>query len=327
MSRSSRLSRTVAVLCGAVSVALLVASCSAPHAPASTSRNGPGTAVPTAPTIPPEPEGSAEYSLTSGGLSRTYRLYVPADLPDPAPLVVMLHGGGGSGAIAERAFGWDAKADEGRFVVAYPDGLGPAVPAWNTLGDCCGYPAREGVDDVGFIQDMVAAIGSRIPLDDKRIYATGMSNGGMMAYTLACRTDLFAAIGPVSATMLDPCEHPAPASVIHIHGLRDTNVPFSGAKGTGTAAIDGPPIEQVIDDWRTTDDCATATTVAAGVVTTSTSTCAEGRAVELITIADGAHGWPTKPAARRTGKDGTGPSDALDATDTIWRFFSAHPKP
>lgn len=292
-----------------------------PVAPAAPS--GTGTPAPV-----PGASGSEEFTLVSGGIARTYRVHTPAGLPPEAPLVVMLHGGGGSAAVAEQYYGWDQEADREKFVVAYPDGLGPVEPAWNTGGGCCGYPARNDIDDVRFIQDMVAAIGSRIPLDDRRIYAAGISNGGIMAYTLACRTDLFAAIGPDSATMLGTCETPAPTSVIHIHGLQDTTIPFDGGTGAGPAAIDGPPVPAVIDQWRVVDRCAPATSTTAGVVTTAVGTCAEGRAVELVTIADGGHGWPGSPVkAGRSTAGGNQPSEALDATGTIWRFFAAHPKP
>lgn len=322
------------VLCSAVVVCLIgigAAIVFLPHP------GGPHAAAAPSPTVatktpdssaPPSVSGSQQFTLTSGGVSRTYRVHTPTGLGAPAPLVVMLHGGGGSGAVAEQYYGWDTEADREKFVVAYPDGLGPNVPAWNTDGGCCGYPARENIDDVAFIQDMIAAIQTRTPIDARRIYAAGISNGGIMAYTLACQTDLFAAIGPDSATMLDPCGSPSPTSVIHIHGLADTMIPFAGGVGSGTAAIDGPPVPAVIDRWRATDRCAPATATTSGVVTTSTSACADGRAVELITISNGGHGWPGSPVkAGRSTVGGNQPSDALDATDVMWRFFAAHPKP
>lgn len=118
-------------------------------------------------------------------------LYVPDGLPAQAPLVVMLHGGFGSAAQAERAYGWDRLADTAKFAVAYPDGLGRA---WNAGGGCCGRSAADGVDDVGFVAAAVSDIARQVDVDPKRVYATGISNGGMMTYALACRTALFAAI-------------------------------------------------------------------------------------------------------------------------------------
>ena len=222
-------------------------------------------------------------------MSRTFLVYRPAMLPAAAPLVVMLHGGFGTAAQAEKSYHWDAEADAGHFVVAYPDGLDRA---WNTGGGCCGVPARAGLDDVGFITAMVSAIGREVPVNPRRVYATGISNGGIMAYTLACRTALFAAIGPDSATELGGCPDPARLSVIAIHGTADRNIPYDGGRGDGIAHIDGPAIPALSASWRRTDHCAAPVIKTAGVVTTSAARCPGGRAVELVTIAGAGHQWP-----------------------------------
>lgn len=342
MARMSLRSR-IAAICGAVIVVVVVivvaVSCSGHLSGTKSIQDHRASSEPPVssapPAVPQSPgtgtgssPGTEQYRMTSGGVQRTYRVYRPVGLPANAPLVVMLHGGGGSGAVAEQYYGWDAEADKEKFVVAYPDGLGPNEPAWNTGGGCCGYPARQNVDDVGFIRDMITAIESRTSIDAARIYAAGISNGGIMAYTLACQTDLFAAIGPDSATMLGPCDAPSPTSVIHVHGLQDTTIPFAGGVGSGPAAIDGPAVTDVIDEWRRIDRCMPPTSTTAGVVTTSLSVCADSRSVELITIADGGHGWPGSPVkAGRSTAGGNQPSDALNATDVMWRFFAAHPKP
>ena len=154
--------------------------------------------------------GPTTHELSFGGLDRSYVLYIPDGLQNPAPLVVMLHGGFGSAAQAERAYGWDELADSAKFVVAYPDGAGRA---WNVEG-CCGRPGRENIDDVGFINAVVDDIAANVNVDPHRRYATGISNGGMMAYALACNTGTFTAIGPDSATQLEKCTAPHPTSVI-----------------------------------------------------------------------------------------------------------------
>jgi polyhydroxybutyrate depolymerase len=271
------------------------------------------------------PVGSSPHSIEVGGVSRTYLVYRPASLPAAAPLVVMLHGGFGSASQAEKAYGWDAEAARGRFVVAYPDGLNHA---WNTGGGCCGTPGRTGADDTGFITAMVAAIERQVPVDAGRVYATGISNGGIMAYTLACRTSVFAAIGPDSATELGSCPAPHPLSVIHIHGTADTRIPYQGGEGQGVAHIDGPSVPSLNARWRAIDHCAAPVAMTAGTVTTSTASCPAGRAVELITIAGAGHQWPgsaPKPLIQRIlGTDP--PSTALNATQVIWQFFAAHPR-
>ncbi|KLO31829.1 polyhydroxybutyrate depolymerase [Mycolicibacter heraklionensis] len=253
----------------------------------------------------PAPDGTSVHTLTVGGLQRSYRVYRPAGLPAAAPLVVMLHGGFGSAANAERRYGWDELADTAKFVVAYPDGVSRA---WNTGGNCCGRAAAEGVDDVGFIAAVVGDVGRAVAIDPARVYVTGMSNGGIMAYTLACATGLFAAIGPVAATQLGPCPSPHPTSVLHIHGAADPNIRYDGGPGAGVAQIDGPSVPEVDAFWRTVDDCAPPVSTTDGAVTSAIADCPSGRSVQLTTIAGGGHQWPDS------------------ATATLWQFFTAHPR-
>jgi len=268
-----------------------------------------------------EPSLSSTHTIPVGGTARTYHLYRPAGLTGPSPLVVVLHGGFGTGGQAESDYGWDALADEHGFTVAYPDGLDRA---WNVGGGCCGRPGATGADDVGFVAEVVADIPD---VDPARVYATGISNGGMLAYRLACDTTLFAAIGPDSATQLGPCPSPAPVSVIHIHGTADHNIPYDGGPGQGVARIDGPPVPDVVASWRAVDGCPAPTATTAGAVTTAVATCPGGRAVELVTIAGAGHQWPGSAPRKLGGVLGLDPpSTALDATAVIWAFFSAHPK-
>ncbi|ORC02468.1 alpha/beta hydrolase family esterase [Mycobacterium persicum] len=286
---------------------------------------GPGhaTGAPEPRTIP---TGQSSQSIPWGSENRTFNLYRPPELPDAVPLVVMLHGGYGNGAQAERAYHWDAEADRGHFLVAYPDGLNRA---WNA-GSCCGLPQQADVDDVGFITAMVAAIGRQIPLDTTRVYATGMSNGAMLALRLGCQTDIFAAVAPVAGTLLTDCARAQPTSVLQIHGTADESVPYAGGPGkaltaNGTPRVDGPSVPAVNAIWRGIDGCGPSSSTTAGAVTTATADCPGGRTVELISVAGAGHQWPggTKsPLLERLGLPE--PSTALDATDSIWQFFSGH---
>ncbi len=247
--------------------------------------------------------GVSLHTIRVRGEERSYRLYLPAGLPAKAPLVVMLHGGFATAEQAERAYGWDELADEAKFVVAYPDGL---HRAWNTNGGgCCGRPARDGTDDVGFITAAVDDIARHVGVDPARVYATGISNGGIMSYTLACNTGIFAAIGSDSATQLDPCPSPHPTSVMHVHGTADRLIPYNG--GRGASVIDGPSVAAVNAFWRNADHCSAPTDTTNGAVTTSTATCPDRRAVVLVTVDGGGHEWPSF------------------ATETLWRFFDSHP--
>ncbi|GIH09915.1 hypothetical protein Rhe02_79820 [Rhizocola hellebori] len=225
---------------------------------------------------PSEGETST-HTVTVNGRERSFRVYTPPGASDKAPLVVMLHGGFGSGTQAQRAYGWDGLADKEGFIVAYPDGLNRA---WNAGGGCCGQPGRENLDDVAFLEQMVAGLKG---IDSKRVYATGMSNGAMMAYRLGCDSRVFAAIGPVAGTLLGECPAPAPIPVIHVHGLKDTNVRFDGEPGSGVAGIDGPPIPEVVKLWQDHG----------------------GGKVQLVTVPEAGHEWP----------DGS--------TEKIWAFFQA----
>jgi polyhydroxybutyrate depolymerase len=250
--------------------------------------------------------GSTDHALSFGGLDRSYRLYIPDGVQTPAPLVVMLHGGFGSAQQAERAYGWDQLADSAEVVVAYPDGEGRA---WNTSGGCCGRPARENVDDVGFVTAVVNDISANVGIDANRVYATGISNGGMMSYALACNTGIFAAIGPDSATQLDACAAPHPTSVMHIHGTGDRLIRYDGEPGVGVARIDGPPVPDLNAFWRDVDHCAGPVTTTDGEVTTSTADCPDNRSVVLKTVDGGGHEWPAF------------------ATGALWQFLATHPRP
>ena len=287
--------RILAVLLAVATAAAVLTGCARDHAP------DPGT---------------ASRTIDVDGVSRAYRVHVPAVLSDDPALVVMLHGGLGSARQAEGAYGWDAVADASGFVVAYPDGVNRT---WNA-GDCCGGAEREQVDDVAFVTALVAELRDAFGISARRTFATGMSNGAMMAYRLACETELFAAIAPVAGTIVTACDDPAPASVLHIHGLDDGSVRMDGAPGDGVGDVDGMPIADVIELWRAIDGCGEPVVTETPPVSTSSSDCADGRAVTLVTVAGAGHQWPGS-VAREGATDQ--PSDALDATAVIWEFFDA----
>ena len=254
--------------------------------------------------------GSSDQTIQVGGLARTFRLYRPATLPAAAPLVVMLHGGFGSGIQAEKAYGWDVEAEREHFLVVYPDGVNHA---WNTGGGCCGTPAKQGIDDVAFLQAVVATVEARPPVDPGRIYATGISNGGIMAYRLACDTDLFAAIGPDSATLLGPLPlaragvgAPHPRHRRHPHPLRRRRGRRRGAhrRPAGRAGRRG-----LARDRRLRNPAVAESAAKSGTLTTTTAQCPDGRTVELIAITGAGAPVAGEPAAPgRGGAAGRGPA-------------------
>jgi polyhydroxybutyrate depolymerase len=262
-----------------------------------------------------------------GGVERVFRVLAPRS-PGPRAtlpaLVVVLHGGLGLPRGIALMTGFDAAAAREGFVAAYPAGLGRT---WNA-GACCGQAARDGVDDVGFVSELIGRLVDNLACDPARVFATGISNGGMLAYRLAAqRPDLVAAIAPVAAAMLPPAEPREPVSVLAIHGTRDLNAPYDG--GVGPKSLSGvsyPPVRSVIERWVEACGCGPTPSVErAGVVTSETWTGGRtGADVRLITIDGGGHSWP---GGRQLAAVWDPPSPALDATSEIWRFFAAHPRP
>lgn len=273
--------------------------------------------------------GSHAASLEVDGTKRTYRTYVPPklDRSHPSPLVVMLHGGFGSGQQAEKDYGWDAQADAGGFVVAYPDAQNRA---WNA-GTCCGKSASKGVDDVGFVTTLVEQISKEAAIDPRRVYVAGMSNGAMLAERLACETTMFAAAASVAGAQMVGCDDPHPISMLHIHGSSDDHVPMDGSAGHGIGRVPAhPPVATAIAGWRSVDHCGQPVTSTHGAVTTAAAACADGRAVTLTTVEGAGHQWPGAHVTRTRLHKVLGmdpPSDALNATSTIWAFFGKHPAP
>jgi polyhydroxybutyrate depolymerase len=228
--------------------------------------------------------------------------------------------------------GFNPLADEHYFLAVYPDGTGrleDKVLTWNG-GACCGYAQANNIDDVAFVRVLLQDLRQFTSMDEARLYATGISNGGIMSYRLACEAaDLFAAVAPVSGTLnYAACSPSEPVPVLHIHGTADEHLPYDGGKGDESlTTTDFASVADTIAFWVQADGCAPiASESRAGSVIHSIYTdCAPGTGVELYTIVGGLHAWP--------GSDGPGwpggdePSPDLEASEVIWEFFRAHPKP
>ena len=126
---------------------------------------------------------------------------------------------------------------------------------------------------MGFITQLVSTVSRQLPVDPKRVYATGISEGGMLAYHLACQTSVFAAIGPDSATLLGSCPAPPAISVIHIHGTAQPEDSLRRESRGRVNHIDGPSIPELNAMWRSVDGCPSPRTTKSGLVTTSVATC------------------------------------------------------
>ncbi|MBD0022515.1 polyhydroxybutyrate depolymerase [Gordonia pseudamarae] len=268
--------------------------------------------VPDGEAAPTLAVGSSAYSMSFGGQDRHYRVYRPATIAARAPLVVVLHGGAGSARQAERDYGWNRQAQAGRFIVAYPDAV---RRSWNA-GTCCGPAASARLDDVGFVEAVVRQVARRAPIDPRRVYVTGMSNGAMLALRIACEASTFAAVAPVAGTLVTACPAPRRLSLLQIHGTADPRVPYGGGPGQGRridgdARVDGPAVPVINARFRAANTCAPPRRTVAGVVTTLGAQCPGGREVRLVSIDGGRHVWPTS---------------SYDATAMIWQFFAANPR-
>ena len=222
-----------------------------------------------------------------------------------APLVVVLHGARGTGADMRANLGWDALADRAGLVIAYPDGLGRT---WNA-GACCG-PARDRrVDDVGFLDALVAALRRDDGVGD--VYAVGFSNGAMMSYAWACaRPGALAGIGPVAGALTVGCPAPAPLTVVAVHGTRDDRVPVDG--GRGPSGVVFRSFDASLAPFRRAAACpATRTAMDAAPAHVDVRACA---GYEVVSdVVDGLpHLWPG------AGPDAGTTDGPLDATGFLW---------
>ena len=273
-------------------------------------------------------------TIDVGGRTRTYFVHTPPGYAgdDKLPLVMVLHGGGGNAENADKMSGMSDKADAANFLVAYPDGtggVGEHFHTWNS-GNCCAYALKNNVDDVAFLRALLDKLEYEYAVDPKRVFVTGMSNGGMMAYRVGCTmSDKVAAIAPVAGSLNIDCNPSQPVSVIAFHGTADENVPYDG--GVGKKQLDAPrddkPVSYAIGFWVKRDGCnARPEKSEKGTLRTDVySGCADGTAVVLNTIVGQGHAWPGSPHVLRGIADK--PDPTVPATDLMWDFFQSHPKP
>lgn len=252
--------------------------------------------------------------LTSGRRTRRFTLVAPEKLAGPAPLVLNFHGLVETPQLQRLLSGMDEEARRRGMIVAYPEGIGTS---WNA-GACCGRARDEGVDDVRFVRDLVRELGRELCLDESRIYATGMSNGAIFNYRLACEaSDLIAAIAPVAGAEAVPACKPArPVPVLAFNGTWDLLVRYSGGWFDMSSAV------ETIARWTQRDRCEKPAHLAYQQGDTSCE-AASGCDVILCTTARGGHTWPGGMIAPFLGHT----TSDLDATSTMLDFFLDHPMP
>ncbi len=280
-------------------------------------------------------------SLSVDGTERTYRVYRPeAAAGSRLPLILAFHGGQGSGQTMARQTRLHDLAARAGCVVAYPDSLEYWQDGRATTG--------VGAYDVRFVRELVAHLVANESVDAERVYATGLSNGGMFTLRLACEAnDLIAAFAPVIASFpvafAPSCEPGRPVPVMMVNGTDDGLIQWGGGeifkgrrRGAGGTVI---PVEQTVAFWRENNGCA-ATPVreqlpdrdpddGTTVQVITYSACAGNSAVTLVRIDGGGHTWPSHdvagaPLAKRlVGRK----SRDYDASSAIWAFFQRHTLP
>jgi polyhydroxybutyrate depolymerase len=290
----------------------------------------PGVAAPTGDSTQPSPgcgtaptPGVTVETLTFDGGTREFRLAVPADAAagEPLGLILNFHGYGSNAGQQAVYSELEEKGPPRGYVVLTPQGTG-APAFWNIVG----LPAP---DDAAYVNMLIDGIALRLCIDPRRVYSTGMSNGGGMSSFLGCELgDRLAAIAPVAGVNLvfdDSCRDGRGVSVIAFHGEADAVVPYEGG-ALGIAAVERrslPTVEEAVAAWARRDSCRErprTEEVAEHVVLTDYAGCRRGTDVQLYAVTDGGHTWPGAIDVPRLGPVTT----EIDAADLILDFFDQH---
>lgn len=272
-----------------------------------------------------------EDTLMLYGRNRFYKIHLPTgySFQKYYPLVFVFHGGLGNPDIIAKQTKFSEKADKEGFIVVYPYGTGSfnkKLLTWNTW-DCCGYADKNDINDVDFIDAVLKRIKSEYLIDEKKIFATGLSNGGMMCYLLACElSEHFAAIAPVAASMFDTvsCNPETEISIIAFNSINDENIPYNGVSEEDTSArMKTLPVEKVIDMWAKNFNCVHIRTSDSSLFQKVNYINEKGVEITLFKMFSGGHSWPGGEKIRKFADN---PVKNVSATDIIWEFFKSNPK-
>lgn len=266
-------------------------------------------------------------SIVSSGERREYLLCVPRgyDRSRPTPLVISMHGAGGWPVQQMELDGWNRLAEKERFIVVYPSAYARGRPRIWRVGPGADLVTK----DARFISDLIDQLASTYNIDRRRIYASGVSNGGGMSFALSCTlSDRIAAVGMVAAAQTLPwrwCTDRRAVPVIAFHGTDDPMIPYNGGV-SWIASRSFPNVPIWIANWARRNRCASTpieSNVASDVVRREYPNCADDAAVVLYTIRGGGHTWPGGQQLEEWFVGRT--SRSVDATSEMWRFFRAHP--
>lgn len=255
--------------------------------------------------------GDVMMTLTHAGADRRFLVHVPASYTGDTlvPLVLDIHGLNGTPEYQKSTSGWLEKSDEKGFLVVYPGGL---ENSWNG-GLCCGPSAMSKVDDEGFLRAVVEKLKSEACVNPKRVYATGLSNGGAMSHLLACRaSDVFAAVAPISmSNSATPCEPTRAVSVTMFRATADTLVAYNG--GTYASA------EADLDAWKARNECKGEASTPNAQCKSYTQ-CKGGSDVTLCTIATSLDDAPWGGHLLYT----QAVREGVKVPDFVWPVFERH---
>ena len=273
----------------------------------------------------PGPLGPGDHtrSLMIGDQKRTYLVHVPKghDPKKPTPVVLALHGFGMNGSMMDWFTGLSKKSDHAGFIVVYPSGL---ALMWNAGDGILGKMSQGQPDDVAFIGKVLDDLGTVVKVDEKRVYACGMSNGAMMCYRLAAElSDRFAAVAPVAGTVgLDESKPKRPVPIIHFHGTKDQFMEMGKAVKLKGA-------EESIQIWMKLNGCDEKPKIETiskegdemKVTRKTFGGGKDGAEVVLVVIEGGGHTWPgQQPPVGFIGKSAMN----ISANDLMWEFFQKH---
>jgi polyhydroxybutyrate depolymerase len=265
--------------------------------------------------------GDLDWTLSAGGRDRTVHVHLPKtyDPTRPTPVVLNFHGFTSNASQEDALSGMSAKADQAGFVAVHAEGIGLSQ-SWNA-GGCCGEAASSAVDDVGFVNVMLDELESKLCVDARRVFSTGMSNGGFLSHRLACELSTrIAAVAPVAGVLAIPTCNPTRAmSVFQFHGTLDPLVGYNGSPALGY-----PSVPQTMSGWATRSGCNASpreTSKKGNVTCVTYDGCKDGAEVNLCTVDGGGHTWPGGLPVPSLGLTTTD----INATDTMWDFFLRHP--
>lgn len=272
-----------------------------------------------------------EDTLMIYGRNRFFKTHIPLGytFQKQYPVVFVFHGGLGNPELIEEQSGFSTKADKEGFIVVYPYGTGSfdkKLLTWNTW-NCCGYADKKNINDIDFINAVLKEIKLKYSVDEKRIYAAGLSNGGMMCYLLACDLpDQFAAVAPVAGAMLDTinCNPKSEVSFIIFNSADDMHVPYSGGIGEKSLVdVEFLPVETTVNFWVKRYDGFLMHRSESTEFHKTSYKNNKGTEIILYKMLHGGHSWPGGEKIRRFADN---PVKNVSATDLIWEFFKNNPK-